>query len=493
MKRIHRLALAGLVALVAGGLGAPAYAAAFTVNSTSDAPDAIPGNGVCQTAGGACTLRAALQEANALAGADTVTVPAGTFVLTLGRLVISSDVTVTGAGSAQTFVDGSGTDSVFQVLSGTVALSSLTVRNGGGPTGSAILNAGTLTVTSSVVTNSGNPAVNGGGISNTGTLTVNSSQVTGNRGLRGGGIVSPPGSSVTVNDSAITGNTAATFGGGLATGGPLTVNRSIISGNTAADGGGFAALNLTLTQSEVSGNSAQRGGGVAMSDGTISNSTISTNTASVFGGGVVLQAGPFARATAINFTTIAFNVAPAGQGASLYTASGVVGNPVTVTYHDTIFQDTPAAAGNCHASVNSTMTSTGHNLSSDNTCPLGAAGDLPNTLALLGPLQNNGGPTRTHALIIGSPAINAAGPCPPPASDQRLFARPVGPACDIGAFEAVPLAIPPTPTPTGLPVAGERPGLPPVGPGPWLLLILVAVLGASLSAAGLVAGRSPRS
>lgn len=83
------------------------------------------------------------------------------------------------------------------------------------------------------------------------------------------------------------------------------------------------------------------------------------------------------------------------------------------------------------------MTSLGHNLDSGSTCGFASPGDLSNTDPKLGPLQNNGGFTATHALLPGSPAIDAGSPdCPPLAIDQRGVARPQGPACDIGAYEA---------------------------------------------------------
>jgi hypothetical protein len=85
-----------------------------------------------------------------------------------------------------------------------------------------------------------------------------------------------------------------------------------------------------------------------------------------------------------------------------------------------------------------TFTSLGYNLDSDGTCALGAVGDISSGTANLGPLANNGGPTLTHALLIGSNAIDAvlAG-CPPPATDQRGAGRPYGAACDIGAYEGL--------------------------------------------------------
>ena len=86
------------------------------------------------------------------------------------------------------------------------------------------------------------------------------------------------------------------------------------------------------------------------------------------------------------------------------------------------------------------MTSSGHNLASDSTCVLSATGDKSSVDPKLGPLADNGGPTKTHALLPGSPVFDAGSPnCPPPpATDQRGVARPQGQVCDIGAFELVP-------------------------------------------------------
>jgi hypothetical protein len=419
---------------------------------TADAHDVVPGNGVCETApgNGVCTLRAALEEANVLPGADTVSVPGGVFLLSLNRLVISSDVSVTGAGIGATVIDANFTDTVLSVLSGTVTLSSATVRNGRGPTAGGILNAGNLTLNSVLVINSDTVA-NGGGIANTitGGLTLNSSQVANSRATNGGGIFSPPGGSVTVNDSSVTGNQAVQRGGGFATVGPLTLNRTIVRGNTSgSDGGGVVAFSLAITDSEISGNTAGGdGGGVGMTDGTISNSTISGNRAT-HGGGVVIERGRAAIGnTTIGNSTFAVNTSTSNQGAALFTVAGTLANAVAVAFHHTIFQEAPGNPGNCFNSPPSMLTSTGYNIISDSTCPMGAIGDRPNTPALLGPLQNNGGPTQTHALLPGSPAIDAFA-CPPPAADQRGVARPQGPACDIGAFELAFVAPTPTPTPS---------------------------------------------
>src|SRR5205823_4386816 len=114
-----------------------------TVNSTDDSPDADPADGICATATGACTLRAAIMQANFATGAQTITLPSGVYTLTragyddnalVGDLDIKHDLTIQGAGSGATIVDGNGAvtgDRVFQILNTAqnVALSGITIRN----------------------------------------------------------------------------------------------------------------------------------------------------------------------------------------------------------------------------------------------------------------------------------------------------------------------------------------------------------------------------
>ena len=179
-----------------------AQAAVFTVNTNVDLPDANPGNGVCETASGngVCTLRAAIQEANALAGADTITLPPNSYLLNvLTELGITDSLTITGGGAPTTVIDGNKSvrpnGRVLAIGSGiTVSISGVTIRNGGtGGGGGGIFNVGTLTLSNSTVT--GNAAgEDGGGIFNdAGTLTLINSIVSGNNaGVDGGGIRNVP-------------------------------------------------------------------------------------------------------------------------------------------------------------------------------------------------------------------------------------------------------------------------------------------------------------
>ena len=183
-----------VAALLLFGGDHPAHAANFAVNRTADTIDAKPGDGVCADSDNHCTLRAAIMEANALPGADTVTLPAGTYTLSqvagaaASELVITDDVTIEGAGAASTIIDADGIDRVLEVLPGaTVQIHAVTVQNG---VAGGIFNRGTLTLIGTTV--SGNTALNfGGGIFNSGTMTLVDTTVTNNDtvgpNLSGGG------------------------------------------------------------------------------------------------------------------------------------------------------------------------------------------------------------------------------------------------------------------------------------------------------------------
>jgi CSLREA domain-containing protein len=377
-----------------------AHAATFVVNSTADAVDANPGNGICASATGLCTLRAAIMEANALAGHDTISLPAGTYTLTVqgagenasaaGDLDVTGDLTINGAGATITIIDAAGIDRVFEVHPGaTVDIHAVTVRGGNpgvGVSGGGILNRGSLALSDSIVTaNTGGNF--GGGIHNLGQMTL---------------------TAVTVRTNATVGSNLSGGGGGIFNEGTLDVDAVTVNGNTTQGrGGGIYNLDqaLALVNCTVSGNAALNGGGLFNRAGVVqsTNNTIAFNTASDNGGGL----WSFGGTTTLSNTIVSGNTAA-----------------------------TPA--DNCAGVI----TSSGHNLSSDASCAFPLGTDFNNTDPLLGPLANNDGPTETHALLLGSPASNAAS-CTV-ANDQRGVFRPQGSACDIGAYEALrPCITPP--------------------------------------------------
>src|SRR2546427_6833605 len=150
MARMPRVGLAGriaclaLVSLAAPRLASPGLAATFTVDTTADVVDSLAGDGICATATGACSLRAAVQESRALPGGDTIILPSGRYVLTIagagnnsatsGDLDISEELTILGAGARTTIIDGNRLDRVFDVRNPVpVVISGVTIRNGAAP------------------------------------------------------------------------------------------------------------------------------------------------------------------------------------------------------------------------------------------------------------------------------------------------------------------------------------------------------------------------
>lgn len=361
----------------------------FAVDSTEDFPDITPGDGECDTGQGQCTLRAAIQEANALAGPQTIGVPAGTYELIIpgfgediaatGDLDITDDLTISGAGADATIIHANALDRMFHVdpsASGTIAeISGLTISNGDahGWGGGGVRNEGTLTLAEVTVTNN-RANSNGGGIFNVGTLTITDSTISENLSTaNGGGIFTSVGSVLALTNSTLSGNKSYTSGGGI------------------HNNGGIAHLqNVTIAQNRADddGDTVGDGGGVAEAGGTVNfkNTIISDNT-----------------------------------------------------------DNSPSAeAPDCSG----TLTSHGYNLIQN---PSGCTIDgdpTGNVIALdpvLGSLQDNGGSTLTHALLAGSPAIDASDNSGCPATDQRGETRPVDadsdgtPTCDMGAYEVLPI------------------------------------------------------
>jgi hypothetical protein len=391
----------------------PALAVTFTVNSTLDEPDLNVNDGICSTLSGKCTLRAAVMQANVVNVDTTILVPSGIYILTIppigldgpetGDLNLTTPtigspvITIIGAGFGTTIIDGNQLDRVFSIPAlRRASISGVTIRNG-------------------------SISGDGGGIYNGGTLTVNTSTISGNRSLNGGSVFNA---------------------------GTLTVNQSTISGNNQSlfDGGGVYNLGtLTLSQSTISGNRSGYGGGI-YNDGmlTVSNSTISENGANTDGGGIYNAVG----IANIYNTSIVFNGADAdadpngGSGGGVYNLAGA-----TFNLHNTLVAGNYVSGQPVYDDCTGTLNSYGRNLFylvvSCTVNTVSGSWAYLNDLNTLGLLQNNGGPTWTHALLPGSEPIDGGDPVQgcigpdslPLATDQRGAARVVGARCDIGAFE----------------------------------------------------------
>jgi hypothetical protein len=429
---------------------------------------------------GTGSLRA---EITAAQSGDTIDFAAGltgTINLQSPLPALNANVDIQGPGAGQMTVEGEG----FTVGSAAnVQISGLTVADA--PT--AIDNGGTLALNSCTVTD------NVAGLDNTGVATVNNSTLSGNYNTSDGGAIYNLGD-LTVNNSTICNNTVLqdqwplnSDGGGIYNDGNLTVNSSTISNNSAqcyttgfsgyavqagtGSGGGIytAGGTLSINSSTIAGNKAVGGdsyystypgdafgGGLFIGGGTvaINNSTFADNQASAgvnlsgggsqetyeFGGGLYIGGGT----VSIDYSTLAGNQALGypGYGGGIDNAAPAG----ALQMYDTILADNSAyefgSLGD-GPDLYGSVTSLGYNLIGNSTGGSGfAATDLLNVNPQLGPLQNNGGPTQTMALLPGSPAINAGDPSDntnpnTPAYDQRGpgYARIVGGTIDIGAFE----------------------------------------------------------
>jgi hypothetical protein len=370
--------------------------------------------------------------------------------VTLTHVTFEGNVASGGNGGG----DGGGVDND---LGGTMVLNFCTVANNNARSGGGIANSGSMTVNDSLITR--NLSGLEGAIFNRDTLTINRCRIEGNTltFLGGSGIDNLAGT-VTVNDSTIIDNVGlsnASEGGGINNGGEMVVTNSTIAGNSANIGGGIDNTgSLTISRSTIAGNTGRIwGGGIASQHGdvNISNSTISGNTArGGLGGGIFLIGsiglnGYFSPSLELTSVTITLNSATA-QG----TVGGVGGGIWVDVQHfegqlvsARVFIRNTIVAGNASdvlgPDVHGPVISLGYNLvgATDNSSGWGTTdrqGTLANPLdPRLGPLQDNGGPTLTHALLADSPAVGF-GDTALGGHDQR-GTRGGG---DIGAFQAAP-------------------------------------------------------
>jgi hypothetical protein len=262
-------------------------------------------------------------------------------------------------------------------------------------------------------------------------------------------------SGVTLAGLTITNGRAPGGGGGIFTSGTLIVSNCTVTGNSAPGGGGGiyngdygGSGTAQIVNSTLSGNSAGGSGGGIYNDGyggsatvQIVNSTLSGNSAGG-GGGAIFNSGYGGSGTVqIANSTLSGNSA-GGSGGGIYNNAG--GGTASVEIGSSILK--AGASGGTIANLSGTVSSDGYNLASDSGGGfLTATADQINTDPMLGPLQNNGGPTFTHGLLPGSPAIDMGKNLTGSATDQRGVPRTMDGPCiadplggdgtDIGAFE----------------------------------------------------------
>jgi CSLREA domain-containing protein len=369
----------------------------FRVNSTDDASDASPGNGACEDIDGACTLRAAIDEANASATFTMIQLPAGRFPITIPpeyffydnhsgtfALLGSQAVTIVGAGAGRTTIDAAGLDRDFTIpyrpVPPSVSFHDLTIMGG-------------------------NSQFGGGGIAmDRGKLLVDRAIVSHNAGPSGGGLLLEAGAHATIDASTITANTAdgtVAYGGGI-----------YVAGTTSAD---------------------------------ITNSTIAGNTALGGAGGICGSAGS---TVSLAFDTIAGNLAAAGGGGIGQNGGG------TFFVRDSIIADNTDASGQARDCAANLQVADWTILLDPHGCTIG--GSEPGLVISqqdpgLSPLVFQGGPTPTMGLSVDSPAhgllqgeyecVDNEGAAV--LTDQHGLPRPTdhyglpqyGGYCDLGAFQ----------------------------------------------------------
>ena len=409
-----------LLAIAISATGSVHADVSFNVNTTLDLIDDNTNDGVCHTTGNTCSLRAAIMQANHWSNPEftIINLPAGIYLLTIpipssgfdneasGNLNLTAPLTVdqriviVGAAAATTIIDGNragGTQltGVFDIAAGRFAtITRVTIRNG-------------------------NHLFSGGAIANHGTLAL--------------------------ANSVLEANHARTSGGGIYNDGILRIVASTLRGNTAGSGGGgiYVFGSTTIRDSTLSGNGANQGGGIYNNNTSlyITNSTISQNYADGDGGGIFSRISAF-----IYNTSVIGNDADhdrdenGGIGGGVYADAG----SRFVVVHSLIAGNTLFDAP-IYNDCNGALETYGRNMfgevdgcSFPNTTTWGTV--LLNTI---GPLQDNGGPTFTHALLPGSQAINGSSDpfgCidesgAPLSTDQRGAPRVIGPHCDAGAYE----------------------------------------------------------
>src|SRR4051812_28688210 len=392
---VQMLVQGKLVALVLAfmlALAGSAQAAVIHVTRSDD-----PATGSCAQSD--CSLRQAIAAA---AAGDTIQLDAGGYELTQGSsLAITRDVTITGHGRDNTWIEGFQNadaqgrhDRIMKVTGGTLQITGVTFRDGydekdetcqsgcssiTATGGAAILNQARTVLTNVGFT--GNDAVSvGGAISSSGTLQMTNVDFDAN---------------------------SATFGGGLfVRGGTVDGTRVTFRNHQGITGSGRALLLYSGTVN-------------------LSDSTVVDNSAYV-GGGIVNRGGN------LNLLSVTFN---GNYGGALETD-----NNATTTVKDTILGGQACVAAGrdrqeLGRSARAITVDGGYNLDQDGSCGLTLASDLTRVDPKLAPVADNGGGTPTAALLVGSAALDAGGGCP--SIDQRATQRPQGLACDIGAFEAV--------------------------------------------------------
>ncbi len=414
-RTLGRLLLGVIAAIAATAAHADLV---YDVNTTADLVDDDTSDGLCHTSAGNCSLRAAITQSNYLPAPFflSIHVPAGIYLITrpipsngfdgedsgdfnLRSPLGSNQTFLLGAGPALTIIDGNQLDSILRLdPARTATIDGLTLRNG-------------------------KSIFSGGAINVEGSLTISNCVLENNQARLDGGAINM----------------------GISSGSSLSVIGSTLRANGADDGGAiFVFNNVSIRDSTLYGNAATSSGGGVYNDGQliISNSTVSGNAANTNGGGIYNRINAFIYSTSVvNNDADHDRDETGGIGGGVYNDAGSRFVAVNSLFTSNTILDAPIP-DNC----NGVLEVYGNNLFDQSAgCTFagngGAAWDYIAGNSV-GPLQDNGGPTLTHALLAGSEAIDATtaqgcigeGGIPLP-TDQRGAPRVAGLRCDVGAFE----------------------------------------------------------
>ena len=405
---------------------------------------------------GTGSLRDVLANANSGDTIDLTQLSCSTITLTTGSIQFAqTSITLQGPGFQYLSISGNNTDApLLHQGAGALYINDLSVEHGlndiqsNNARGGCIFSSGSVFLNDSVVayctannaTNTGGAeggAIYGHGVSLSNSSVVNSSAINSQSYGLGGGIYSR--GSVAISHSVVAGNYASLEAGGLYAFSGLNVMYSTIDGNHAGrDGGGLVALgNITISNSTISNNQAIASIGGAYVQGygataptLILSSTISGNRAGTVGGAKVTDYD-----ARVSNSTIAFNY----EGSATTYGAGLYIRDINVDLESTIIGNNTYAGGASPDDLGGTASATttgANNLVGYSSVPTPSDTILMQS-PLLGPLANNGGPTRTHRILSGSPAVNAGNDVANVASDQRGsdYPRVVGSFADIGAYE----------------------------------------------------------
>ncbi len=405
------------------------------------------------------SLRSCMSDAIAAGGGDiTFSNISGTIVIQTNLPGIVQPLNIIGPGSSVLAVSGNLNYRIFRSFPGvTWSISGLTIKDGK-----------PWCEDGNVWTRSG---CDGGGILNQGNLTISDCWILNNKvqnslvNESGGGIWSS--GSLTMSNVLVQGNSAFSRGGGVLALGDLTMKNCIVSGNGSHDftGGIVCAANTSITKSAIKNNGSGEIGGLEVTGGiaVVTDSCITSNGSAIYGpgGGIVNRATLY-----LTNCTVSGNRSDQGQGSAIVNRGNLTAVNCTIVSNLVTYPSTGAAVSNYPSAVFFAKNSLIANNLAGTAKPVAPGIDFAGILnsggcnlirltnavtviigdpsgniygrdPLLGPLVNNGGLTLSHALLPGSPALDAGNSSGAPGTDQEGLSRPQGQNVDIGAFEAI--------------------------------------------------------